>query len=77
MRARYDAPGLACNRLASAAKARHDAIVIHLSVAIGRFLEALFYAILRVAGVLTLAAVGIAAVIGLMFGAARWAIRRR
>ncbi len=51
--------------------------MIHLSVAIGRFLEALFYAILRVAGVLTLAAVGLAAVIGLMFGAARWAIRRR
>ena len=34
--------------------------MIHLSVAIGRFVEALFYAILRVAGVVTIAVVGTA-----------------
>ncbi|MGI4733222.1 MAG: hypothetical protein ACRYFW_15970 [Janthinobacterium lividum] len=51
--------------------------MIHLSVAIGRFVEALFYAILRVAGMLTLAAVAMAATGGLLFAAARWAIRRR
>ena len=33
--------------------------LIHLSVAIGRFVEALFYAILRVAGVITFGVIGI------------------
>lgn len=38
--------------------------MIHLSVAIGRFVEALFFAILRVAGVVTLGAV--AAAVGMV-----------
>lgn len=50
--------------------------MIHLSVAIGRFVEALFYAILRVAGVIT-GAVLLVAVTGLaLFLAARWLIAR-
>lgn len=50
--------------------------MIHLSVAIGRFVEALFYAILRVAGVVT----GVVIVVALggliLFLIARWLIAR-
>jgi hypothetical protein len=50
--------------------------MIHLSVAIGRFVEALFYAILRVAGVVT-GVVLLVALAGLiLFLAARWLIAR-
>ncbi len=50
--------------------------MIHLSVAIGRFVEALFYAILRVAGVVT-GVVLLIAVAGLvLFLTARWLIAR-
>lgn len=45
--------------------------MIHLSVAIGRFFEALFYAILRVAGVVTGAVVGIAVLGAILFLTAR------
>ncbi|WP_200918811.1 hypothetical protein [Sphingomonas sp. Leaf231] len=45
--------------------------MIHLSVAIGRFFEALFYAILRVAGVVTGAVLGIALAGALLFLLAR------
>lgn len=41
--------------------------LIHLSVAIGRFVEALFYAILRVAGVITFGVIGIAILGVLLF----------
>ncbi|VVS99142.1 conserved hypothetical protein [Sphingomonas sp. EC-HK361] len=50
--------------------------MIHLSVAIGRFVEALFYAILRVAGVVTIAVVGTAFAGFLLFMAARWMLSR-
>jgi len=50
--------------------------MIHLSVAIGRFVEALFYAILRVAGVITVAVVGAALAGVLLVVLARWAIAR-
>lgn len=50
--------------------------MIHLSVAIGRFVEALFYAILRVAGAIT----GVVLVVAfggfLLFMIARWLIAR-
>ena len=50
--------------------------MIHLSVAVGRFFEALFFAILRVAGMVT----GVVFVIdiagALMFVVARWMIAR-
>ncbi len=50
--------------------------MIHLSVAIGRFVEALFYAILRVAGVVT-GIVLLIAITGLiLFLTARWLIAR-
>ncbi len=50
--------------------------MIHLSVAIGRFVEALFYAILRVAGVVT-GVVLLVAMAGLiLFLAARFLIAR-
>jgi len=50
--------------------------MIHLSVAIGRFVEALFYAILRVAGVVT-GVVLLVAIAGLiLFLVARWLIGR-
>lgn len=50
--------------------------MIHLSVAVGRFVEALFYAILRVAGVIT-GVVLLIALAGLMlFLIARWLIGR-
>jgi len=50
--------------------------VIHLSVAIGRFVEALFYAIARVAGAVTLVVVGVALAGFLLFSAARWMLAR-
>lgn len=50
--------------------------MIHLSVAIGRFVEALFYAILRVAGVVTMAVVGIALAGLALFMAARWMLSK-
>ena len=50
--------------------------MIHLSVAVGRFVEALFYAILRVAGVIT-GVVLLVALAGLvLFLLARWMIER-
>lgn len=50
--------------------------MIHLSVAVGRFVEALFYAILRVAGVIT-GVVLLVALAGLvLFLLARWMIGR-
>lgn len=45
--------------------------MIHLSVAIGRFFEALFYAILRVAGVVTGVVVAITVAGALLFITAR------
>ena len=50
--------------------------MIHLSVAIGRFVEALFYAIARVAGWVTLVVVAVAFVGFLLFMAARWMLAR-
>ncbi len=51
--------------------------LIHLSVAIGRFVEALFYAILRVAGGIAIAVIGIAFAGFLLFMLARRMIRDR
>lgn len=51
--------------------------MIHLSVAVGRFVEALFYAILRVAGVVTMAVLGVALMGFLLFMAARWMLSRK
>lgn len=50
--------------------------VIHLSVAIGRFFEALFYAILRVAGVVTGVVLVVALAGALLFLIARLLIGR-
>ncbi|MFL0412444.1 hypothetical protein [uncultured Sphingomonas sp.] len=50
--------------------------MIHLSVAIGRFVEALFYAILRVAGAITGVVLGVALIGLVLFLIARWAIAR-
>ena len=50
--------------------------MIHLSVAIGRFVEALFYAILSVAGTVAMVVVGIAFAGFLVFSAARVMIAR-
>jgi hypothetical protein len=50
--------------------------VIHLSVAIGRFFEALFYAILRVAGVVAGTMLGLALAGALLFLIARVLIGR-
>lgn len=50
--------------------------MIHLSVAIGRFVEALFYAILRVAGVVTGIVLLIAFFGLILFLIARWLIAR-
>lgn len=50
--------------------------MIHLSVAIGRFFEALFYAILRVAGVVAGTVLGIALAGALLFLVARVLIGR-
>jgi hypothetical protein len=51
-------------------------VMIHLSVAIGRFVEALFWAIAQVAGWVTLLVVAGAAALAGVFGAARVMIRR-
>ena len=51
--------------------------MVHLSVAIGRFVEALFWAIFRAAGWVALLAVGVAAVGVLAFLAGRGLWRRR
>ena len=50
--------------------------MIHLSVAIGRFVEALFYAILRAAGVVTGIVLLIAFFGLILFLIARWLIAR-
>ncbi|OWK32089.1 hypothetical protein [Sphingomonas mucosissima] len=50
--------------------------MIHLSVAIGRFVEALFYAILRVAGLVTGVVIVIAVTGLILFLIARWLIAR-
>lgn len=50
--------------------------MIHLSVAIGRFVEALFYAILTVAGTVTMVVVGVAFAGFVVFTAARAMIAR-
>ena len=47
--------------------------MIGLSVAVGRFVEALFWAILRVAGMVG----GVVVLVGIVLGAMWWAIRRR
>jgi hypothetical protein len=51
--------------------------LVHLSVAIGRFFEALLFALLRVAGVVTGWILGIAVVGALLFLAARLLLARR
>lgn len=58
---------------AAALDARASAM-IHISVAIGRFFEALFFAILRVAGMVTGMVFAIALAGGLLFLAARFLI---
>ena len=50
--------------------------MIHLSVAVGRFFEALFYAILRMAGVVTGVVLTIAIAGALLFLVARLLIGR-
>jgi hypothetical protein len=50
--------------------------VIHLSVALGRFFEALFYAILRVAGVIAMSVIAIALLGGAAFLVARLLLAR-
>lgn len=51
--------------------------MIHLSVAIGRFFEALFYAILRVAGVVTVAVLAVTLAGAILFLVARLLLARR
>ncbi len=57
---------------------RHDPGMIGLSVAVGRFVEALFWAILKVAGWVTVAVVGIAvaAVVAVIVLRKLWTRRR-
>lgn len=50
--------------------------MIHLSVAIGRFFEALFFAILRVAGIVTGTVFVIAMAGAILFVVARWLLAR-
>lgn len=50
--------------------------MIHLSVAVGRFFETLFFAILRVAGVVTGTVLLIALAGALLFAIARFLIAR-
>lgn len=50
--------------------------MIHISVALGRFFEALFYAILRVAGTIALSVIALAAVGGVAFLVARLLLAR-
>ncbi len=47
--------------------------MIGLSVAVGRFVETLFWAILRVAGMVG----GVVLLVGVVLGVMWWAIRRR
>jgi NADH:ubiquinone oxidoreductase subunit H len=58
---------------------RQSLVMIGLSVAVGRFVEALFWAILRVAGVVTVAVVAVAAAALLAWIVARklWARQQR
>jgi len=65
--------------LAIAAKMRQSTRMIGLSVAVGRFVEALFWAILRVAGVVTVVVVALAAAALLAWIVARklWARQKR
>ena len=51
--------------------------MIHLSVAIGRFFEALFFAMLKVAGTIVGAVLGIALTLAILFWIARMLIVRR
>lgn len=51
--------------------------MVHLSVAIGTFFEALFYAILRVAGLASLVVIGMAFAGFALFMVARLALGRR
>ena len=51
--------------------------MVHLSVAIGRFFEALLFALARTMGVVALAIVGALAVLLLLLALARTAWRRR
>ena len=51
--------------------------MIHLSVAIGRFVEALLWAIARVAGGLVAVALAVTLAGALVFLAARWMLARR
>ena len=51
--------------------------MIHLSVAIGRFFEALFFAILKVAGMVAGSVAGIALAGAILFWVARMLIVRR
>ncbi len=51
--------------------------MIHLSVAIGRFVEALFWAILRAAGWVAFAVAGVMLACALLFFGARRLWRRR
>ncbi|WP_433908977.1 hypothetical protein [Sphingomonas yabuuchiae] len=58
-------------RLCDLPRAPH--LMIGLSVAVGRFVEALFWAILRVAGMVG----GVVLLVGVVLGVMWWAIRRR
>ena len=51
--------------------------MVHLSVAIGRFFEALLFAVLRVAGMVTGWVLAVAVVGALLFLAARLLLARR
>ena len=51
--------------------------MIGLSVAIGRFVEALFWAIFRVAGSLAVAVVGGVLILLLSYVGIRWLLKRR
>lgn len=50
--------------------------MVHISVAIGRFFEALFFAIVRVAGVVTGFVLALALAGAILFLIARWLIGR-
>lgn len=50
--------------------------MVHISVAIGRFFEALFFAIVRVAGVVTGVVLGVTVAGAILFFLARWLIVR-
>jgi hypothetical protein len=50
--------------------------MVHISVAIGRFFEALFFAIVRVAGMVAGFVLGVALAGAILFLLARWLIVR-